>query len=204
MLKSVGFDIDGVLTDICSFIVRYINDNLNMPLFNRDDIITYDIFRKVGLTERQVETIFNNPDTYENLPLMPYTVESLNYFLNNGYKLNFITARNYSLVDITYKFLVDLLHTHNFSLYFVPRNYKTSFIRTHNIHFYIDDNLDTCLDTSRYCYSFIYAAPYNNVNPITLFFNSRLFRVENLLDYFYNVDTIVKYNPDREVEVYNG
>lgn len=175
---NIGIDIDGVLTDLHSFMIE-----VGPEFFKRkpENIYGYDFTGMFNVDMNECNACWDKYlDYYLSIPPREGAVKVINELHNRGYKIYIITARVDELLEKTTKWLKD--NNVYYDYFFNPGEDKSVCIKENNIDVMVEDSPTNIKDLSKYCKILAMKAKYNehiNRENVTYVDNWK-----EILDYF--------------------
>lgn len=196
---NLGFDVDGVMTDVESYVLEYgakysKENNLSIEKLNVEQYMTNDIF---GWDEDKSEEFWTSilNDYAENERPRFFVSEVIHKLKEQGHKIHIITARESMTEEDKRdkrieKVLINWLKKHDIycdKLIFTGSS-KIEAIKSNNIDLMVDDMPKNIKEISKYCETIIFDANYNkNVNiPNT----KRVYSWYEILDYIEKINMV--------------
>ena len=194
-MKTIGIDLDGVIVNFSKGFIELAREKYGKKLpklKSSTDIKTWLFEEWYPITKEQVDELFNNDiDNSEDFWVNLYLLDSDGWKLlrskfsnSNEYRIYFITHRNkgQNLFNQTVQWLKN--HGWN-SPQVIFSKEKHKVINGLDIEYFIDDNLEICLEASEKtnAKTFIMDYPYNRIEG-----NNNLIRVNNLKEFMNYID----------------
>jgi uncharacterized HAD superfamily protein len=151
MVRLVGIDIDGVLSDIAGHLVQFANDQFGHDL-SIGDITSEDVETCSDVSKEQLTQIFCTPRFFQTLPVLSSASESLVRLKASNWRIVLVTDRFWypGIKNDT----LEWLRKHNFSfdsLHFIRKVEKANFARDSSIPIFIEDQLSNANGLARVC-----------------------------------------------------
>lgn len=178
MDRLVGVDIDGVIADIASQLVKYAAD-LHGCILSPESITSENVEACSDLSSDQVKEIFSSSSFFQTLPVFPSAKASLAKLNNNNWRIVLMTDRFWypEIQDDTLTWLRENDLTFD-SLYFVSKKNKAACAKELGINVFIEDQLSNATLLSEVCEQIFLVDRSYNQGPI----HPRIIRVSELAD----------------------
>lgn len=151
---NIGIDLDDTITDIqddmLELAIKYDNTLRGNGIVNKDKLF---IAEKFDWSKEERDYFFKNIRLKVVLKakIRENVREVLNILKKRGYKIIVITARSFKYYKDPYKLTYKFLKSNSipFDKLVVNSSNKEFDCRINNIKYFIDDNLDNCLNVSK-------------------------------------------------------
>jgi uncharacterized HAD superfamily protein len=151
MLKVVGIDIDGVISDIAGHITQFAREMYGCVI-TPESITAENLETCSDLSYDQVREIFSTSRFFKTLPILPKAKESLAQLTSEGWHIALMTDR-FWYSDIQ-RDTLNWLRVNEIpfdSLYYVNKREKALHSRDLNIKLFIEDQLSNANLLSAVC-----------------------------------------------------
>lgn len=159
--KNVGVDLDGVIADIVTQLVRFSRSEYDLRLvpseFRSENIETC-----TPIKTKQLRKLFGEPKFFQTMRAMQGARRSLMQLIAAGYAVHIVTDRFWypEIQDDTRRWLSDRLIRVN-SLVFATKTQKQSVARNLEIGWFIEDQRSNANLLSEVCRVLLIDRPYN-------------------------------------------
>jgi uncharacterized HAD superfamily protein len=142
-MKSISFDLDGILYPWVGFAFEYALENHYIPI---DETVENFILHEELHSSIFWDNIVRLPFLYYKSPMKKEYVELLNKFYRNNWTIYYLTNRPMEVYNTTYSWLLNSRAPQLKNLYFTDK--KSSIIRYKEIDYHIDDR-SHCIEDVR-------------------------------------------------------
>jgi len=160
-MKRIGIDIDGVIGDIFGAAQKAALEKFGVDI-RYEDVTEHGLSKCTALAEWQEKEIFQDPDLYENMELIPGAREALLTLTFLGWDIWLITSRRFKNASpITWGWLRDKGIPFQF---FHLESYmpKVKSAKLQEFSFFIEDRYSTALELSTVVDVIMMAHPWND------------------------------------------
>lgn len=165
---NIGIDIDDTITNSSDVFIKYVKKfNRKYKIKHKINKYKLDQYIAFGWDKSMQQTFKRKylSSILKNAKVNKNCVKVINYMRKKGYKIFLITARSDSeltnIYDITYKWLKK--NNIKYDKLIINSKSKKDDCKKYNIDLFIDDNVNTCNEISKYLNIpvFIYNTRYN-------------------------------------------
>lgn len=141
----LAFDLDGVIASQLEAVQIQALNKFKKAV-TPEMITEFNWWGSSPLTHKQYKEIWADEDTYKLMPVVPGAITYLNKFRERGHMIYIITARQWSLWNVTRQWLEDNGVKWDYLQLSQPD--KAEWFKIHDtehpVNFYVDDFIDTC------------------------------------------------------------
>jgi len=181
IMITFGFDIDGVILDIHTHMIKIFKEKYNVDLNLHLDKFYFNI---PGLSNEEIsetvnQSIVDSEYYIQTYPTVKSTLLKISKITENP--IYFITARKLDLKSTTEKsFAINFGNMFDYKIIFTGKSEnKLEYIQKCNLDVFVEDNAETCNDISSYLKKIFLMNRQYNINEKIL---SNIIRINYLKD----------------------
>ena len=180
--KSLGVDIDGVISDQNAQFVKYYNMNSEEQI-TQEDIVTIPVHKSGLITIEDERKVFHKAEYWETLRVLQGAKGALSQLRNNGYKISLITSRPWILPDgklhsLTRKWLKRHQIEYNHLYFDNKKSTRFDKVQSKRIKYFVEDDLNNARKLCSICKA-VFLVDYK-YNQYTGELPYNLIRIKNL------------------------